>query len=51
MDGYKNYIVPGVALLLILAWFFVIQPQMTQSEASGPDAGAPVPVAKPAEPT
>lgn len=50
MDGYKNYIVPGVALLLMLAWFFVIQPRVTQSEASAPDAGAPAPAAKPAEP-
>ena len=29
MDDYKNYIVPAVALLLLLAWFFVIQPRLT----------------------
>jgi hypothetical protein len=35
MDALKNYIVPGLALLLLLAWFFVIQPRMTGDEASG----------------
>ena len=51
MDGYKNYIVPGAALLLMLAWFFVIQPRMNESETSAPDTGVGAPAAKPDEPS
>lgn len=37
MEDYKNYIMPGVALLLLLAWFFIIQPRMTGSDAPAPE--------------
>ena len=40
MEGYKNYIVPLVALLLFAAWFFVIQPRMTGESADATPAGA-----------
>ena len=47
MDGYKNYIVPAIALLLMLAWFFVIQPRLagdsTAADATEQPASAPTP--------
>ena len=42
MEGYKNYIMPAVALLLLLVWFFVIQPRMTGDDAASSDAPAAV---------
>ena len=43
MDGYKNYIMPGAALLLLLAWFFVIQPRMAGTDE---ETGSPSPTTR-----
>ena len=34
MEDYKNYIAPAIALLVMLAWFFVIQPRMAGDSPS-----------------
>jgi hypothetical protein len=42
--GWKNYIVPAVALVVLLVWFFIIQPRlgaMDEAPASPPASDAP----------
>ena len=47
MEDYKNYIVPAIALVLMLAWFFVIQPRLTgdseSTETTEQPASTPAP--------
>lgn len=39
MQDLKPYIIPGIALLVLLLWFFVIQPRVAPSSS---DVAAPV---------
>ena len=41
MQDFKNYIVPGVALVMVLAWFFIIAPMLDDEASEGETQASP----------
>ena len=37
MQELKPYLIPGLALAILLLWFFVIQPRMGGDETTSPE--------------
>ena len=49
MQDYKNYIMPGVALVMVLAWFFIVAPMLDDETTSDEATGGEL-QAEPSEP-